>query len=126
MGIDAWGWVKLCLLLINVLCVLIQLSFIAFCLGKMRTPTTFIATAGITCTIIAAVLMLRSFWALDMVAFFIFVYGTPLLINLLLSLLIKKLERRHQQASTGPACIKCGYNLTLNKTGRCPECGLDV
>jgi len=37
------------------------------------------------------------------------------------------LVRRHWRAPTAPgACATCGYNLTGNVSGRCPECGTPV
>jgi len=30
------------------------------------------------------------------------------------------------QPAHAPRCINCGYDLTKNETGRCPECGADI
>jgi hypothetical protein len=35
-------------------------------------------------------------------------------------------KRRHLRVGTGFVCLKCGYNLTGNVSGKCPECGQDV
>lgn len=41
-------------------------------------------------------------------------------------LLLYQASRRRRTPSTMPLCIACGYNLTGNTSGRCPECGYEV
>lgn len=43
----------------------------------------------------------------------------------LLFLLIARIVSSVRKTSPddAPACMECGYNLTGNQTGRCPECG---
>jgi hypothetical protein len=31
-----------------------------------------------------------------------------------------------RQAPEAPRCVNCGYNLTGNVSGRCPECGTPI
>ncbi|MBN1490434.1 MAG: hypothetical protein JXA69_11010 [Phycisphaerae bacterium] len=58
--------------------------------------------------------------------------GLPLwavLVVLALPVLIRcgRLLRRYRQRHQKPGCCrKCGYNLTGNVSGRCPECGLET
>ena len=48
----------------------------------------------------------------------------PLHIPVLISLLLTGFSRRAQVKSESPlACKNCGYNLTGNTSGICPECG---
>ena len=47
----------------------------------------------------------------------------PLLIFLIPTLWLWRLDRRHQPPGH---CEKCGYNLTANTSGICPECGAPV
>lgn len=52
---------------------------------------------------------------------------SPILIGLLISGLlgVRTWRRRGDQGRTG-MCRSCGYNLTGNTSGRCPECGAEI
>ena len=49
----------------------------------------------------------------------------PLLCTYPCALLIRGPIRRHRRGKRG-LCLKCGYNLTGNMSGVCPECGTKV
>ena len=54
-------------------------------------------------------------------------YGLPLWIPLVITavpvaIMIARARRQHQRKVTG-CCLRCGYNLTGNISGVCPECG---
>ena len=38
--------------------------------------------------------------------------------------LLQRLE--DLQSAVGPRCRQCGYDLTMNQSGRCPECGAPI
>lgn len=44
----------------------------------------------------------------------------------LFSLAIPRMQRVQIVAEGQPHCRNCGYDLTGNASGRCPECGVDV
>jgi hypothetical protein len=52
---------------------------------------------------------------------------SPLLAGLILGCLyrrsLRRSLRRQLNALSKPTCMKCGYNLTGNVSGICPECG---
>jgi len=39
------------------------------------------------------------------------------------TLFLWRAERRDRRRAAAGACSACGYDLTGNVTGRCPECG---
>ena len=41
-------------------------------------------------------------------------------------LIVSLIRHRRRWRSGPPSCLRCGYNLTGNTSGRCPECGTDV
>lgn len=52
--------------------------------------------------------------------------GWPMLIGwILCGAMIVRYRRRRRRLRVG-ACLQCGYDLTGNASGRCPECGSEV
>ena len=47
----------------------------------------------------------------------------PLWIPIVLCLVVAALAHRRARKPAPGACRKCGYDLTGNVTGVCPECG---
>ena len=41
-------------------------------------------------------------------------------------LVAKRVQRRRDMRKVRGQCLNCGYDLTGNVSGRCPECGADV
>ncbi len=39
---------------------------------------------------------------------------------------VRRSLRRQLNALSEPTCLACGYDLTGNRSGRCPECGFSV
>ena len=60
------------------------------------------------------------FKATDLGALIVNVVYYPLLFLLIAGI---RSSIRKPSPSDAPACIECGYNLTGNLSGRCPECG---
>jgi hypothetical protein len=41
-------------------------------------------------------------------------------------IIAKRIERRIHDRQAKGLCCNCGYNLTGNVSGRCPECGVEI
>ncbi|MGD8454239.1 MAG: hypothetical protein PVJ57_20695 [Phycisphaerae bacterium] len=54
------------------------------------------------------------------------VLGLPLLLAYLGSRWVYSIMRWKDVVIGGRYCVQCGYDLTGNVSGRCPECGLDL
>lgn len=96
------GWLVLSLL------GALPLSCGAFGLSHFRPPDSFrdiVVLAGIM-AVVAVVILPVTF----LVAFFI-------------SELSASTARRRQGRAARGYCVNCGYDLTGNESGRCPECG---
>lgn len=52
------------------------------------------------------------------------VFLGPVIGVLIAALLMKRIDRDH--AYPPGTCRSCGYNLTGNVSGRCPECGQEI
>ena len=53
--------------------------------------------------------------------------GAPIVVAALLFPVLIPAIRRHYRETRGPnRCGKCGYNLTGNASGSCPECGTAI
>ena len=67
-------------------------------------------------------------WIAFPLAIVLFCVGTA--ITVLRLLILQYSEDRHlgplEPRPTSPNCPKCGYNLTGNESGVCPECGLKL
>lgn len=44
----------------------------------------------------------------------------------LIGALVERYPRRRRPRRGSPRCAQCGYNLTGNVSGRCPECGTSI
>jgi hypothetical protein len=50
-------------------------------------------------------------------------FATPFLGGVMGHIVFKRRERRRDMRRQNNLCVACGYNLTGNVSGVCPECG---
>lgn len=53
-------------------------------------------------------------------------FGMAVLVGFLIGLRTFRRWAPAPHATTAPLCLACGYNLTGNASGMCPECGTQV
>ena len=63
------------------------------------------------------------FWRLARLHFAQFGFACPFLGGILGYIVARRIDRRHRKRLAEGHCCHCGYNLTGNVSGVCPECG---
>jgi hypothetical protein len=86
---------------------------------NMLVALAYYASLGLSYGLMALVLR-REIWQLQMISCGLVIFGPVLGFGIALS---PAVERSHKIRGT---CRVCGYNLTGNVSGRCPECGTTV
>lgn len=66
------------------------------------------------------------FWFTVKIHFSQFGFACPMLGAVIGSIIARRIEGARRRRECDPICPHCGYNLTGNTSGRCPECGKSI